>query len=116
MEKTAPFAAAAYSINPADVAEASNMVASAIEAYEEAKETEVWKGYDEEVREISVPPWALPSRNFAANGNWMTVKQATERFGVSRTTLYNWMARGVESRMFGGKRLLSAKSMAKMAK
>jgi len=116
VEKTAPFAAAAYSINPADVAEAEGMVKDALNAYVEAKETEVWKGYTSDITEVSVPPWALPNRTVMPNGNWLTVKQAAERFSVSRVTLYNWMNKGVDSKKFAGRRFLSAKSLAKLMK
>ena len=116
VEKTAPFAAAAYSINPSDVAEAESMVTDALKAYSKARETDVWKGYDVDVTEVTLPPWAMPDREPMPNGNWLSVKQAGQRFNVSRTTLYNWMNGEVESRRFGGRRFLSVKSMNKMVK
>ena len=116
VEKTAPFAAAAYTINPSDVAEAEGMVKAALKAYSKARETNVWEGYDSDVTEVTVPPWAMPDREPMPNGNWLSVKQAGQRFKVSRTTLYNWMNGEVESRRFGGRRFLSVKSMNRMVK
>ena len=116
VEKTAPFASAAYSIKPEDVAEGEDMVMSALAGYKEAKETEVWRGYSSEITEVSGPPWALPNRMVMPNGDWLTIKEAAQRFSVSRVTLYNWMNKGVESKKFAGRRFLSAKSLAKLVK
>ena len=112
VEKTAPFATASYTLNQEDVEMAGERVYEALDKYKRAKETDVWEGYPRETTELFVPSWALPDRGSFTNGNWMTVKQAQATFGVTRTTLYNWMAKGLESKRFGGKRMISARSMA----
>ena len=116
VEKTAPYACAAYVLNQADVDAAEELGATALKAYKGANDNDDWIGYPKEIAEISVPPWVMPSSNSEPNGNWLTVKQAMEAFAVSRTTLYNWMARGVESKRFGGKRFVSARSVGAMGK
>ena len=112
-EKNPPFATAAYVLNQEDVASAEKKVADALLAYRTAVETEVWAGYPQEVTEISLPKWAV-ERKEGANGNWITVKDAMKMMNISRSSVYNWMGRGVESRTFGGKRLVSMRSMVSM--
>ncbi len=75
-----------------------------------------WDGYKSDVTEVTVARWAMSDRERMPNGNWRSVKQAGQRFDVSRTTLYNWMKGEVESRRFGRRRFLSVKSMNRMVK
>ena len=111
VEKQAPFAAASYTLDQEQVGEAEEMVANALDAFKSSKESGVFEGYPDKVVELSVPQWCMPRKLLAMNGNWLTVKQAITAFSVSRATLYNWMARGLESRRIGGKRFISASSL-----
>ena len=110
VEKQAPYAAAAYTLNQEDVETARGMVKDALAAYAKAKETEVWEGYTSEVTQIDVPTWCLQRREESPSANWLSVGDAMKSFGVSRTTLYNWINKGLESKRFGGKRYVSAKA------
>ena len=110
VEKTAPYASAVYTIKEDDVTACEALAKGAVKKYKEALDSDVWEGYTEAVTEIGVPRWALPTS--IPNGNWISVREARNEFEVSRTTIYNWIAKGVESRMFGGRRMLSAKGIA----
>lgn len=110
VEKSPPFATAAYVLNQGDVQGVAGEAELALLAYKECKEKDYWPGYSEEVLEISLPPWKSP-RKEGPNGNWLTIRQVVEHYRISRSTAYNWIARGVESRRFAGKRLISAKSL-----
>ena len=82
--------------------------------YKKAKESDVWRGYPEDVMELGVPKWAMPRETL--NGNWVSIQQVMEEHGVSRTTIYNWMAKGVKSKRFGGRRFLSARDIPQAAR
>ena len=116
VEKSAPYATASYTLNQEDVHSMGKRVIEALDQYKTAKETDVWEGYSKQTMELSVPPWALPDGGFAPNGNWLTPKQAMKHVGVTRTTLYNWMSRGLESKKLGGKRMISARALASYPK
>ena len=73
----------------------------------------MWPAFGEEVMELSAPAWMHGSSQ-APNSNWMTLKDAMKEFGVSRTTLYNWMSKGVKSRIWSGKRLVSTKDLSSL--
>jgi len=115
VEKSPPFACQSFTLDQADVDSAEELVSNALRSYKRARDEDTWDGYPTQTKEISVPHWAMPVKSSVPNGNWISIKKACESFGVSRTTLYNWMSKGVESKRFGGKRYVSARGIASMS-
>ena len=113
VEKSAPYATAAYVLNQEDVRNVAEAAEKALLTYKDCEMRDFWPGYTKEVLEISLPPWKSP-RKEGPNGNWLSVKQVMDHYRMSRSSVYNWMGKGVEHRKFGGKRLISARSLEKV--
>ena len=115
VEKTPPYASAAYTIRQSHVQQACEPVRKALQSYKTAMETDVWEGYSTEVTNIGVPRWALPETNGFMSANWLDVKSCMKEFGISRATIYNWINSGaIGAKKVGGKRYLSARDLGKL--
>ena len=113
VEKSAPFATAAYVLNQEDVEGVAEVAEKALLTYKDCEMRDLWPGYTKEVLELSLPPWKSP-RKEGPNGSWLSVKQVMDHYRMSRSSVYNWMGRGIKHRKFGGKRLISARSLEKV--
>ena len=112
VEKAPPYATAAYVVDDDDVRGAGEEVEKALLTYKDCVHQDRWPGYAEEVMEVSLPPWKSP-RKAGPNGTWLTVKQVMSHYGMSRSSVYNWMHRGIENKKWKGKRMISASSLEK---
>ena len=115
VEKTPPYACAAYTIRKSHVQQACEPVRKALQSYKTAMETDVWEGYSTEVINIGVPRWALPETNGFMSANRLDVKSCMSEFGISRATIYNWInSQTIETKKVGGRRYLSAKDLGRL--
>lgn len=110
VEKTAPYTVGVYTLDAVAIQHGIAKVKDGIDLFQECRETDIWPGYSDETIELSLPSWAVPQdkpKNSAVmslnsvkinKDTDLSLDDAAQLAGVSRSTIYNWLGDGLASR------------------
>tara|TARA_R110002012_G_scaffold168976_2_gene332737 strand:- start:2242 stop:3369 length:1128 start_codon:yes stop_codon:yes gene_type:complete len=119
VEKTPPYLTGAYEVNRDSLVTAREIVQKACATYQDCNERDVWPGYGEKIHKVALPGWRspVPKPTMERKGNWLTVKQISDTFGLSISWIYKRVQylkeRGLETCMMGRRIYINFESFKK---